>query len=270
MLGLTLVVLAFAAAMWAAKFGAFVRAGALGIDYRTFVVVGHRLLEDGTPYLAYQAQPYLALPEVFRQPADVPFLYPPPFALVGVALTVVPWPVWWIVPIGIVAWTLASWKPAPWAWPILALALTHPGLASVVAVGGSSMWAVALVFAGLRWGWPAVLIVLKPSLVPFALLGLRRRSGWVAVAVMGVVSLAMLPLWVEYATAITNATDVRWWYSLGDLPLLLVPLMAYLASRHQPEPAVQVAGVRPSAHPQDLDRAGGAVDGAGDQVVGRA
>jgi hypothetical protein len=227
MLGLALLVLTAGVAVWSLKVSAFAGAGALGIDYRTFVDEGHRLLEHGTPYLPFQSGPYLAMPETFRQPPDVPFLYPPPFALVGVALTVVPWPLWWIVPVVIVAWSMVEWRPAPWTWPILAVAVSSPNLASHVIVGGTTMWAVALVCAGLRWGWPSVLIVLKPSLLPFTLLGIRHRSWWVAVAVMGVVSLAMLPLWSEYLTAMRNATDLRWWYSLGDWPLLAVPVLAW-------------------------------------------
>lgn len=35
-----------------------------------------------------------------------------------------------------------------------------------------------------------------------------------------------LPWAMQYVTAMRNATDARLWYSLGDLPLLLLPVVA--------------------------------------------
>jgi hypothetical protein len=228
MFGLAVPLLALAAVTWVNKYAAFSAAGALAIDYWTWVDAGHRFLTTGTPYQPFQAAPYTVLPEPFRLPPDVPFMYPPPFALVCAALTAVPGVLWWAVPFGIVGWCLYRWRPAPWTWPLLALGLASQQLASHVMVGGTSMWMVALVFAGLRWGWPAVLIVLKPSLAPFALVGIRRRSWWVAVPVMGAVSLVMLPLWPVYLEAMRNAADLEWWYSLADVPIMCVPLVAWM------------------------------------------
>ena len=79
-------------------------------------------------------------------------------------------------------------------------------------------------------GWPGVFVLLKPSLAPFALAGIRRRSWWVAALLLGLLSLAMLPLWLEYPAAIRNS-DVGATYSLQDIPPMLIPVVAWLGRR---------------------------------------
>ncbi len=232
-IGLSAVIVLAAVAIWQARFAAFEQFGAVAIDYRTFVDEGHRLLDHGSPYLAYQlAGPYEAQPDLFRQPADVPFLYPPPIAIVGVMLTVLPAVLWWIVPLSLLLALVVWWRPAPWTWPLIALAMAWPSTSAIVVAGGSTMWAAALVAAGLRFGWPAALLMLKPSLAPLVVVGIRRRSWWIAVAGLGISSLLMWPLWGEYLSAIRNASDVAPWYSIGDLPLLAVPIVAWLGREH--------------------------------------
>ena len=228
MLGLTALFAIAAVAVWQPDFGAFRDAGALGIDYRTFVDDGH-LLTVGSPFLAYQLSgPYEALPDAFRQPADVPFLYPPPFELVGVALVGLPSVIWWAVPILLLAWIVVGWRPAPWTWPIIAFAVAYPATSSIVIVGGSTMWVTTLVAGGLRFGWPATLILLKSSFAPLALVGVRHRSWWLALALLGGASLILWPLWSEYATALRNTTDLAPWYLVGDIPMLAIPVVAWL------------------------------------------
>jgi hypothetical protein len=139
------------------------------------------------------------------------------------------------VPLALLGYVIGWWRPAPWTWPILAAVLVWPATSAIVIVGGTTMWAAALTAGGLRWGWPSALILLKPSFLPLAAIGIRRRSWWITVGVLGLVSLAMLPLWGEYLTALGNATDVKPWYSLGDLPLVLAPLVAYAGRRTSPD-----------------------------------
>lgn len=230
MLGLALVVVAFAALVWQTRYAAFASAGAVAIDYRTFVDFGHRLLADGTAILPYQlAGPYEAAPEPPRlDPTTVPFLYPPAFAFVGVALMVLPAVAWWAVPVLVLGWCLASWRPAPWTWPLLAAVLVWPATSAVVIVGGSTMWVAALVAAGLRWRWPAALILLKPTFLPLAMLGVRDRRWW---ALAGVLVAVSLPWAADYLAAMRNVTDASPWYSVGDLPLVLAPLLAWATRR---------------------------------------
>ena len=91
------------------------------------------------------------------------------------------------------------------------------------------MWALAGVAAGLRWGWPAVILFLKPTLAPFALVGVRKPSFWVAGAAMLVVALVMMPLWLDYFTAIRNLR-IPWDYSLVSIPPMFIPIVAWAAA----------------------------------------
>ena len=97
----------------------------------------------------------------------------------------------------------------------------------------------AFLALGTIWGWPSVLVALKPTLIPFMVVGIRRRSWWLAAGVLAVVSLAFLPLWFDYARVLLNARGplVSPWYSLGNVPLLLIPLIARFNSR-RPLPEV--------------------------------
>jgi hypothetical protein len=228
--GLSVALLLVAALVAWLRFGAFSAAGALGIDYATFVDFGRSLLATGTPYRAYQlAGPYPLHDPAMLAPSTAPNYYPPPFALVCAVLTVAPAFLWWAVPIGILAWTTLRPLPGPWTWPLLAACLAWPATSAVVIVGGSTMWAAAMIAAGLRWGWGGPLVLLKPSLVPFALAGIRGRRWWWSLAGATVASLAMLPLWGQWVTAMTNAQHVSLLYSAGDLPLLLLPVVAWAA-----------------------------------------
>jgi hypothetical protein len=251
---------------------AFVAAPAsyVGWDREVLVENVGRWLSTGTPYPAHQ----LAGPFTAGDPADVVWvrtmLYPPPAVLLFLPFAFVPAVLWWVVPLGIVAWSVYSYRPRPWAVALIGLALLYPGTWTLLVWGNATMIFAALLALGLRWPAFAPWVLCKPTLAPFALPGIHRRQWWVGLAVLGAVSLAMLPLWPEWWTSTQNLTNDRLTYSLYQLPMMCVPLVAYLASRHHAEPAVEVPGVRAAGHPQHLDRSGGAVDGSGDQVVGRA
>ena len=84
---------------------------------------------------------------------------------------------------------------------------------------------------GTIYAWPSVFVLLKPSLAPFALFGIRHRSWWVALGAFGLVALAFLLMWPDYVTVMRNATNPNGLlYSLTDAPLMLVPLIAWLGS----------------------------------------
>ena len=69
-----------------------------------------------------------------------------------------------------------------------------------------------------------------------------------------VLALVMLPEWFRYVSALQNLESPGLVYSLGDLPLLLVPVIAWAARR--PE----VSSVR------DLDPLGETLPGGGEDV----
>ena len=87
---------------------------------------------------------------------------------------------------------------------------------------------------GVRWAWPSVLVTFKPSLAFFAIIGIRSRSWWIAAAVLAVVSLPFLSLWLDYPTVMSNS-DAKFWYSFGNLPFFVLPIVAYLGSSRRGE-----------------------------------
>jgi hypothetical protein len=208
----------------------------LWMDYQYYRDLGTRWLADGQWYLPHQ----LAGPYEFRQMVDN--LYPPPALLIFAPLAVLPAFVWWVVPIGVLAFALNRWRPHPVAISLIVLLLMWPRANGAFLFGNSDMWVAAGIAGGLLWGWPVALVALKPTFLPFLLLGVRRRSTFVAAAVLGLISLAMVPLWFDYIAAM-RYLSVGWHYSLGSLPLMLVPIVAWAGrSRREhvlsvPEPA---------------------------------
>lgn len=198
-------------------------AGDIGVDFRFYRDAAQRWLSEGSFYLPHQLEgPY-------RVTTLVDVLYPPTALLLFVPFTVAPPVVWWIIPMSVLAITIASWRPAMWSVPImLALCLWVRAFGAFL-WGNTDMWMAAAVAGGLRWGWPAVLIMVKPSLLPFIFVGIKRRSLLVAVIALTLGSIAVFwPLWLDYVQAIRNM-EMRLDYSLGSVTLLLVPVVAWFA-----------------------------------------
>ena len=174
---LTAVILGLAVCVWVASIS-YYGVSLLGTDIRIMSELGRRWTQTGTMYLPYQlTRPYpVAVTADLR---DTPALYPPAagplFAPLHLVPDVILWPLWWAIPLGILAWSVWRMKPAPWAWPLLALCLAAPAIPGVVVAGGTSMWIAAAVALSLRWGWTGALVLFKPTLLPFALLGARSR-----------------------------------------------------------------------------------------------
>jgi hypothetical protein len=72
---------------------------------------------------------------------------------------------------------------------------------------------------------------MKPTLLPFALVGITRERWWITFAMIAAVAVALEPLWAEYVAVLTNARGprVNLTYSLGDVPLMLVALTTRIA-----------------------------------------
>ena len=211
-----------------------------GEDYRFFMAIADRWRTGASVYLPHQlAGPYAEL-------SGRDMIYPPVALLLFVPLSYLPAPLWWIIPLGTIAAVIVWFRPEAWTWPLLALALWYPRDESMIIWGNTGMWVAALVALGLVWGWPAALVLLKPSLAPFMLAGCRNpRALALGVVVVAVVSLTMLPLWIDFVTAVQNA-GATWpsvFYSLPDIPLLLMPLLAWAArsrrERYQPLAAAE-------------------------------
>lgn len=197
---------------------------ALGLDYRWFVGVGQHWLDTGEFYVARQ----LTGPYQVETLVDV--LYPPNALLLFVPFTVLPAFLWWAIPLGVFAFSIWYLRPARWAWPLIAACVAWPWTISQVLYGNTNMWIAGAVAGGVILGWPSVLVLLKPSLLPFALIGVGKRSWWIALAVLAAVSLPFAALWLDYFTAMRNS-DVSALRSLFTVPNLLPPVIALLASR---------------------------------------
>jgi hypothetical protein len=198
---------------------------ALGLDYRWFVGVAQHWLDTGEFYVARQ----LTGPYHVETLVDV--LYPPNALLLFVPFTVLPAFLWWAIPLGVFGFSIVYLRPARWAWPLRAACMAWPWTISQVLYGNTNMWIAGFVAGGALIAWPSVFVLLKPSLLPFALVGIGRRSWWIALAALAVLSLPFGTLWLDYLSSMRNS-DVSTVRSLFTLPNLLPPVIALLASRH--------------------------------------
>jgi hypothetical protein len=197
----------------------------LGVDFVLYRDVAARWLAGGPYFEPYQ----LAGPYDIRA-GDV--LYPPnglflfaPFAVLPTALA---WALWWVIPVGVTAWVVWRLRPRPGVWPLLALCIAWPTTLLKTWTGNPVIWCVAALALGTLWYWPSVLVLLKPSLAPFALFGANRRSWWLALGVFVVASLPFASLWADWVTSVVNSRGGGVLYSTLEVPMLLLPLVAWL------------------------------------------
>lgn len=200
---------------------------AWGNDLAIYTDATRRLFSDGSWYLDRQLHgPYpLGYGDV---------LYPPVTALAFAPFLVLPFIVWLAVPMIVVAWLIRAWRPALWAWPLIALCVAWPMTPLKAIAGNPSTYVAMLTGLGLRYGWPAALILLKPSLGPFALIGIRDRRWWAVVSALAVLSLPWIGLTLEWPVVALNAQGGGLGYSLVDLPMVLIPVIAWWARRSGP------------------------------------
>jgi hypothetical protein len=207
-------------------------AGGVGNDRTIYVEAARRWLASGSFYLDRQLNgPYPI------QVGDV--LYPPTALWLLVPLSFLPTIIWWAVPFAVTVGLIAKWRPSVAVWPLMAACLVWPPALQQFVTGNPGIWVVAAVAAGLEWGWPSAFVFLKPSVFPFAFIGIRRRSWWITVALLGILSLPMIGMFPAWLHAVL---DGRGWggflYSVRDVPLLMVPVFAWAgrSTGHRPDP----------------------------------
>lgn len=210
------------AASFVLSFQSVAEAGGLGIDYAYYRDVGARFLADGSYYLPRQ----LDGPYDVALMSDV--LYPPSALLLFVPAALLPAFVWWGVPIALLAYTIARWRPSPWGWVAMLALFLWPRAHAAFLFGNTDMWAAAGVAAGLRWGWPAVLLTLKPVFAPLAFIGVRSHSWWVIAAMLSAYVILTMPMWLDYLNAVRNL-QIGGDYALASVPVLLIPVVAWWA-----------------------------------------
>jgi hypothetical protein len=212
-----------------------VEAGRVGADLQLYLHSASQFLEGGGFYPAHQlAGPYVV--------ADGDILYPPPILLLIVPFLVLPGIFFWVVPLGVIAAVVARHRPGPWSWPLLALTLSYPVTSLKIVHGNPVMWVAAAVALATITAGPAVLVLVKPTLAPFALIGANRRRWWITLAAFGVVAALFAPMWPDYLKVAMNAQSQNGLlYSLDEVPLMLIPIIAWIAS-----PGVTIPGRRPN------------------------
>jgi hypothetical protein len=216
---------------------------AFGLDYRWHIDAARRLLETGTPYWPWQiAGPY--------QIGDGAILYPPTAFLLFIPFIWLPAALWWAVPIAILVVGLAVHRPPLWALAVIGGLLAFEKSLNVYVFGNPSMWIVAAIAAGTVLAWPFVLVLAKPTFAPIALLGARRRSWWVAAALLAVLSIPFLRVWLDWFAVVRNS-NVDLTYNLPTLPLMLTPVIAWLSGVRRPAwPLLKAAAQRREVPPQ--------------------
>jgi hypothetical protein len=218
-----------------------------GEDLRIYLDHTDRWLHGGSYYDPRQltGQPY--------QHVNEDSLYPPPSAIFFLPFLWVPWPVWWLVPLAVIVASVIRSRPSFWVWPLIAACAVAPRTISLTIYGNTTMWVAASVAAALSWRIPSVLVLLKPTLLPFALIDVRRRAWWVGLAGLGIASVAMLPMWSDWLTAVLNLRGDDWTHNGFDVAYILIPVIAWLGTpgrvRGWRSRTVATVSPRPSSDP---------------------
>jgi hypothetical protein len=163
-------------------------------------------------------------------------LYPPTALIWLLPGALLPDFVWFGLPPLVVAAVVVWHRPKPWAWPVLAALLASNDTAQMLVSGTPTTWIALFVAIGTVWRPAFALVFLKPTLAPFALLGIRHRGWWVGTLFLGAVSLLMLPMWLDYLRVVLNATGplATPLYSVKDAPLVALPVVAWISGRRPP------------------------------------
>lgn len=178
-----------------------------------------RFLETGSPYEAFQ----LAGPYDFE---TLPFIHPPVALYLFAPFAYLPAVLWWAIPIIGTSVLLVAMRPARWTWPLIVGLLCWYTMPKAVIWGNSDMWMLFAVTAGLWFGWPALAIVAKPSMLPFMFVGVRHRSWWVGLAVVLALSVPFGMLWLDWVRVVFNSPGTLA-YSLAAMIPLLAPVIAW-------------------------------------------
>ena len=213
------------------------RTASIGVDLHLYQGYVARFLAGGSLYQPWQlAGPYEIHAAILGGPVYEhvsPSLYPPLIVpLIGPFL-VLPEFLWWAIPLGIIGYVLWRLRPGLWAWVAIAALCVYPRTLSMVLLGNPAIWCVAAIALALLWRWPAIFVLLKPSLLPFALVGIRARSWWVGASLLVFASLPFVHLWNDWITAILNSRGGGLAYSFAEAPTLLIPLVAWVGRTRQ-------------------------------------
>jgi len=158
-------------------------------------------------------------------------LYPPPAMLLFLPFAYLPVVAWYAVPLGIIAWFVYAARPSSWAVALIGLCLFNTWTWTTLVWGNATMFTAAAVALAFRWPAFGPVVLLKPTFGPFTVVGIRTRAWWIGAAVLGIVSLVMLPYWGDYLTTVRNVTNNGITFSLYQFPFVAIPVIAWLGRR---------------------------------------
>jgi hypothetical protein len=226
-IGLTFVLLSWAALIWYAVISGSVRRGEVAWDLGLYVRVAEHWLATGQAYYPVQ---YAG---TYTNAGDVN-LYPPLALYLFVPFTVLPAVLWWAVPVTIYVATLAHFRPAWWAWPYLAFVVGTVAFASAIVHGNSGMWTLAVLCLAMRWPVGGAALALKPTELLFALPLIRRRGFWVGLGAVALLALPLGGLWLDWATALANYRGETVLYAMQGWSVTIAPWVVMLAATRRP------------------------------------
>ena len=214
----------------------------IGIDYQLYTDAARRWLENGIFYLPFQtAGPYnvIGIGEV---------LYPPVILWLLVPFTVLPAILWWAIPATLTVVAIARMRPAAWSLALAGAICTTHAVQAPIFWGTPVIWLAPAVAWGFLLGWPAVFVLIKPTLAPFALAGLTRPRAFVAgIVAFAVLSLPFLPMWFDWLAAIRNS-DLGLTYAFTQNLLLIVPVVTWLGRDGRRPPLAGRFGTAPGSN----------------------
>ncbi len=189
----------------------------IALDYRIYHDAAFRWLNGGGFYLPEQLNGAYTL-----RIGDV--LYPPVILWLLAPLTVLPEQLWWLIPVALTAFAIWKLRPEPLALVLVTAICLWPHTPQAVIHGNPVMWAVAFASLAVAYGWPGPFVLIKPTLAPFALIGITRRAWWAGLAAFALLCVPFAGLWAQWLHVVLDSGGAT--YPFGDYATMLLPLAA--------------------------------------------
>ncbi len=143
---------------------------------------------------------------------------------------------WILIPAAVTLAVIAWHRPGPWRLAVIAVVLaSNPMEILDYTAGTPTIWVVMFVALATRWPWWSALVLAKPTLVVFGLLGFAvTRPGGSPPSRCPLVSLAFWQMTLTWLGVMVDLHGATVLYSVPNVTLLLVPLVAaYPAMRRR-------------------------------------
>ncbi len=118
----------------------------------------------------------------------------------------------------------------------IAVCLAWPTTPLKILTGNPVIWAAAAMALGVLYAWPSVFVLIKPSLFPFALFGVRQPRWWVGLAAFIAISAPFGLLWIDWVHSVLNSEGGGIAYSILEAPMVALPLVAWLGRTRRTRP----------------------------------